>query len=82
MAIIGLCAGAAAQYLTPGNDPGNLNDAKGVFITILIGIVGSFIGGFIGRLIGLNASGFLGEIILAIVGSLVFLWGYKKLRAQ
>lgn len=82
LALIGLCAGAAAQYLMPGEDPGNLDDAKGIAITILIGLAGSFIGGLIGGIIGLNASGFIGEIILAVVGAIVFLWVYKKIREK
>ncbi len=80
--IIGLCAGAAAQFLSPGDDPGNLDNPKGILITILIGIVGSFIGGLVGGLIGLGSNHIIGEIILATIGALIFLWGYKKYRAK
>lgn len=78
MVLIGLCAGAAAQYLSPGEDPGNLDNTRGIAITVLIGILGSVVGGVIGRVIQLKAAGFFGEIILAIVGSLVLLWIYKR----
>jgi len=39
--ILGLIVGIIAKFILPGKDPG------GIFITILIGIAGSFIGGFI-----------------------------------
>lgn len=74
--IFGLIAGAIAKWIMPGNDPG------GWIVTILIGIVGALIGGFIGTAIGLGGiSGFnLGSLLLAILGSLILLWGYRKMK--
>ena len=45
-ALIGLIVGALAKLIIPGKDPG------GIFITMLIGIAGSFLGTFLGRAIG------------------------------
>ena len=45
-ALIGLIVGALAKLIIPGRDPG------GIFITMLIGIAGSFLGTFLGRAIG------------------------------
>jgi uncharacterized membrane protein YeaQ/YmgE (transglycosylase-associated protein family) len=45
-ALIGLIVGAIAKLIMPGKDPG------GIFVTMLIGITGSFIGTFLGRAIG------------------------------
>ena len=44
--IIGLIVGALAKLIIGGKEPG------GIWITMLIGIVGSFIGTWLGRLIG------------------------------
>jgi uncharacterized membrane protein YeaQ/YmgE (transglycosylase-associated protein family) len=82
MILIGLAAGALAKYLSPGDEPGNLNDFQGLLITCIIGIVGSLIGGLVGKIIGLNANGFIGQIVLATVGALIFLWAYKKYKEK
>lgn len=45
-ALIGLVVGAIAKFIMPGKDPG------GIFVTMLIGIAGSFLGTWLGRAIG------------------------------
>ncbi len=82
----GLIAGAIAKAILPGEDPG------GVIITIVIGIVGSLIGGFIGRLIlgygpindtsDFSRPGFLMSLLLAVLGSIVLLAGYRLLKGR
>ncbi len=72
--VLGLIAGAIAKLIMPGDDPG------GIFVTILIGIIGAVIGGFLGSLIfGIGLQNFwsLQTWIVAIVGSLVLLAGYR-----
>ena len=74
--VFGLIAGALAKFISPGNDPG------GIIITIIIGIVGAFIGGFIGSFLGLgDISGFdFRSLLMAIAGSLILLFVYRKLK--
>lgn len=73
--VFGLIAGAVAKLIMPGDDPG------GFFITILIGIVGALVGGFLGALLGVGGiSGFnFGSFLIAIAGSLLLLFTYRKL---
>lgn len=73
----GLIAGALAKLLMPGKDPG------GIIITMLIGIAGALLGGFLGSLLGLgDVTGFnLRSFLLAIVGALVLLFGYRKFKS-
>lgn len=70
---LGLIAGALAKFILPGKQPG------GIFVTILIGILGAVVGGFLGRFIGLGKieSFDLGGILIATAGSIVLLivWG-------
>jgi uncharacterized membrane protein YeaQ/YmgE (transglycosylase-associated protein family) len=83
--ILGL-AGLIAKAIMPGRDPG------GAIITILLGIAGSVIGGFIGRaLFGLGRAddtgaitepGFLMSLVLAVVGALVLLAGYRLIKGK
>jgi uncharacterized membrane protein YeaQ/YmgE (transglycosylase-associated protein family) len=84
--VFGLIAGVIAKAILPGKDPG------GAIITIVIGIVGSLIGGFIGRtLMGygqindsgdLSRPGFLTSLLLAVVGSIVLLAGYRLIKGR
>jgi uncharacterized membrane protein YeaQ/YmgE (transglycosylase-associated protein family) len=74
--ILGLIVGVLAKWIMPGNDPG------GVFITILIGIAGALIGGFIASAMDLgDVSGInLGSIVIATLGALVLLFGYRRIK--
>lgn len=77
--VVGLIAGALAKMLMPGDDPG------GIIVTILLGIAGAIVGGFIA--VALNISNGIddfdiGTIVLAILGSMVLLFGYRMLAGQ
>lgn len=84
--ILGLIAGVIAKAIMPGRDPG------GLIITILLGIVGSVIGGFIGRSLlgygradgtgGITEPGFIMSLVLAVVGALILLAGYRLIRGR
>ncbi|MCB0751588.1 MAG: GlsB/YeaQ/YmgE family stress response membrane protein [Ignavibacteriae bacterium] len=76
--VFGLIAGAVAKFIMPGKDPG------GIIITILIGIAGAFLGGFIGSFLGLgDISGFdIRSLLMAIVGSIILLFAYKKFKTK
>ena len=77
--IFGLIAGAIAQLILPGDDPGG-NTFLGWIITMVIGIVGAIVGGFIGAALGFGGvSGFnFGSFIIAVIGALIVLgiWRY------
>jgi uncharacterized membrane protein YeaQ/YmgE (transglycosylase-associated protein family) len=75
--VLGLIVGVLAKWIMPGDDPG------GVIITILLGIGGALLGGFVGsNLLGLGTvTGFnLGSLLIAVVGAIALLWGYRLLR--
>jgi uncharacterized membrane protein YeaQ/YmgE (transglycosylase-associated protein family) len=85
--IFGLIAGAIAKAILPGSDPG------GAIVTILIGIAGSLIGGFIGRALlgygtvsetgtGVTRPGFLMNLLLAVIGAIILLAGYRLIRGR
>lgn len=77
--VLGLIAGALAKAIMPGDDPG------GIIVTILLGIVGAFVGGFLWNVItGNNSYGDLdiGGIILAVVGAIIVLAGYRMLTGR
>ncbi|MBY5993040.1 GlsB/YeaQ/YmgE family stress response membrane protein [Ferrimonas balearica] len=75
--ILGLIVGVLAKWIMPGNDGG------GIVMTILLGIGGAFVGGYIGQILGWGGvSGFdLGSLALAVLGALLVLFIYNKLRS-
>ena len=75
--VLGLIVGALAKWIMPGDDPG------GIIITILIGIAGALLGGFLSTAIGVGGgvTGFnLGSVVIAILGSLLLLFGYRRIK--
>ena len=74
--IFGLMVGIVAKLLIPGRDPG------GFVITILLGIAGSLIGGFLGRGLGWYQEGDPVGFLMAVVGAIFLLWGYRALTAR
>ena len=79
--LFGLIAGAIAQLLVPGEDPGG-GGIIGIVVTILIGIVGAFIGGWIGVQLGWGTvtSFDIRSLGLAILGAALFLIVVRALR--
>jgi uncharacterized membrane protein YeaQ/YmgE (transglycosylase-associated protein family) len=77
--LFGLIAGAVAQFVMPGKDPGQSGGLKGLAITTVIGLVGAAIGGFICQpLFGWDVTGFNWQsLLVAIGGALVLLILYR-----
>jgi uncharacterized membrane protein YeaQ/YmgE (transglycosylase-associated protein family) len=67
--LVGLFAGILAKAIMPGS----ANEPGGWLMTILLGIAGAYVGGFLGRMVGLGASGFIGQILTAAVGAIVII---------
>ena len=74
--IIGLLAGALAGVFVPGRE------RMGCLGTMLVGILGGIIGGFLWvNLLGQGeASGWLGALVIATIGSILVLAVLRSLR--
>ena len=70
--LFGLIVGVIAKLIMPGRDPG------GIFVTMLIGIVGAVIAGFLGRAIGWYEPGEPAGFIMATIGAILLLFVYRK----
>jgi uncharacterized membrane protein YeaQ/YmgE (transglycosylase-associated protein family) len=79
--LFGLIAGAVAQVIMPGRDPGQSADPKGFLITILLGIAGAVVGGYVSsQLFNWDVTGFnLPSFGIAIAGALLMLFLYRLL---
>ena len=60
--IFGLIVGALAKLVMPGRDPG------GIFVSIVLGIVGALLGGWLGRAIGLYGPDDAAGFVMALIG--------------
>ena len=72
--LIGAVVGALAKFLMPGPDPG------GFFITALLGMGGAVLATLLGRMLGLYGAGQGAGIIASIVGAIILLFAYRRLR--
>jgi uncharacterized membrane protein YeaQ/YmgE (transglycosylase-associated protein family) len=70
--LFGLIVGIIAKLVMPGRDPG------GIFVTMLIGIVGAVLGGFVGRAIGWYQPGEPAGFFMATLGAILLLFIYRK----
>jgi len=70
VALVGLVVGAIAKLLMPGPDPG------GWFLTILLGIAGSWVGQVLFGSLGLGNLGLVG----AVLGAMLILFLYRLLQ--
>jgi len=74
IAVVGLIIGAVAKLLMPGPDPGSW------FVTILLGIAGSWVGGFVFGLIGLGGVGT--SLVGAILGAMLLLFIHRMITSR
>jgi uncharacterized membrane protein YeaQ/YmgE (transglycosylase-associated protein family) len=68
IALIGLVVGSLARFAVPGPDP------MPIWLTILLGVAGSFLGGGIGFVMG----GLLGALLVSVVVATLLLIAYRR----
>ena len=76
VALIGLIVGAVAKLIMPGKDPG------GIFITMILGIVGSLVATWLGRIIGLYGPDASAGFIMSVLGAILVLAIYHFFRRK
>jgi uncharacterized membrane protein YeaQ/YmgE (transglycosylase-associated protein family) len=72
-AVVGLIAGWAAGKIMKGGGYGTVMD-------IVLGIIGAVVGGRLLGLFGIYAGGFIGTIIVAIIGAVFLIWISRMLK--
>jgi len=71
--VLGALAGWISGLISKGQ-------GFGLAGNMIVGIVGAFLGGFCFGLLGISAHNFLGQLIFAVLGALVFLWLLRFIR--
>ena len=70
--IVGLIAGYIAEKVT-GSDHGLLTN-------LVVGVIGAFVGGFPAGVLNIQFAGFLGSLIVATIGAVLFLYVWRMIR--
>jgi len=65
--LIGIIAGFAAGKIMRGG-------GFGLFVNLIVGIIGGVLGGWVFGLLGITTTGLLGSLITSVVGAIVLLW--------
>jgi hypothetical protein len=71
--IIGILAGYIASKIQKG-------EGSGCLINLFLGVLGGVIGNFLFSLAGFSINSIVGELISSIVGAVLILWIFSKLR--
>jgi uncharacterized membrane protein YeaQ/YmgE (transglycosylase-associated protein family) len=74
--LVGLVVGVIAKLIMPGRDPG------GAFVTILLGIAGSFVAGVLGHSLGWYAVGEGPGIVASVIGAVILLAIYRIIAGR
>ena len=53
-----------------------------LFCDLVVGVIGAMLGGFLFRLLGLTASGLIGELVTATVGAIVLLLILRAIKSK
>jgi uncharacterized membrane protein YeaQ/YmgE (transglycosylase-associated protein family) len=72
MLFIGLIAGYIAEKATASD--------HGLLTNLLVGIAGSFVGGNLAGVLNVELFGWLGNLIVAMVGAVLILWIWRAIR--
>jgi len=71
--IIGAIAGWLAGILMKGG-------GSGLWVNIVVGVIGAFIGGWVFSLLGISAGGMVGSIVTATIGAAILLYVVRVIK--
>jgi uncharacterized membrane protein YeaQ/YmgE (transglycosylase-associated protein family) len=73
--IVGLIAGFLAGKIMNGS-------GYGLFMDLVLGLLGGIFGSFVLGLVGIGAHGIIGSILVATFGSVVLIWLVRWVRSS
>lgn len=75
--IIGIITGLLAGYIASLLQKGT---GSGCLLNLLLGLIGGFVGGWLFSLFGIQAYSWVGELVTSIIGAIIVLWIFAKIR--
>lgn len=74
--LVGLVVGAIAKFLMPGKDGG------GIFMTMILGVLGAVTAYWIGRAMGFYAEGQPVGFFASVIGAMIVLGIFRVIRGK
>lgn len=53
----------------------------GIFLNIILGIVGASVASFLLAVIGFSSTGIVANFIVAVIGACLLIWGFRKIKS-
>lgn len=75
--ISGIISGILTGYIASRLQKG---EGSGCLVNLFLGLIGGLVGSWLFGLFGLTAYSWLGEIVMAVIGAVVVLWVFARLR--
>ena len=72
--LVGLIAGWIADKV--------MKRGHGLLENLVVGVVGAYLGALLFWVFGLTSTGFIGALVIAIIGSVVLLWILGEVRKR
>ncbi|GAB5511790.1 MAG: GlsB/YeaQ/YmgE family stress response membrane protein [Hyphomicrobiales bacterium] len=72
--VIGLLAGFIAEKV--------MNSRHGLLTNLIVGVIGAYLGPFLAGLLGIGFAGFLGSLVIATIGAIVFLFILRLIKGR
>ncbi len=76
--ISGIISGIIAGYIASRIQKG---EGSGCLVNLFIGVAGGIVGSWLFGLLGIAAYGWIGEMIVSVIGAVILLWLFAKLRS-
>ncbi|MFG1398564.1 GlsB/YeaQ/YmgE family stress response membrane protein [Roseixanthobacter pseudopolyaromaticivorans] len=74
MILIGLIAGWIAERITDSD--------HGLLTNLVFGLIGAFVGGKLAEFADVPVYGFFRTLIAAVIGAIIVLWVWRRIRAR
>ena len=71
--IVGIIAGFLAGQIMKGS-------GYGIFMDLLLGLLGGIVGSFVLGILGIGSSGMIGSILIATFGAVLCIWIVRQVR--
>lgn len=75
--VSGIISGILAGYIASRLQKGK---GSGCLVNLFLGTIGGLVGGWLFSLIGISAYSWIGEMVTAVVGAVIVLWIFSKLK--
>lgn len=75
--LFGIASGILAGYIASRLQKGK---GSGCLVNLFLGVIGGLVGEWLFGLFGLAAYGWMGDMVVSVIGAVVVLWVFSRLK--